>query len=199
MSAISLIQKDIARINASDDVEQLKDELASCLTMTLEHILKMAAIVRRLDDLGVQVSIDNAMLPYIRLIGHGQMSAGLLVAFAGDTNLLEKARQLPLPIQESIARNEPVKVMEIGGDHRMVPPLELTARERRLVFAGKKIRSDSEQIGFLKELAEKDRSKQLQTGGEPAVRVDKKRCGIIANGLFIPVSELAGYVASLSR
>ena len=106
--------------------------------------------------------------------------------------------RLPLPIQEQAADNEPFRVMQLDGSHRLVRPLDMTTRERRQVFHGKRLRSDTEQIGWLREQQEKDAAKVAVTVDRP-ITIDKRRCGIVANGLFIPLSELAGYVASLSR
>lgn len=182
------------------DTKLLILELQQCTTDWLTNVAKMAAIVRRLDELGVEVQIENSLLPYIRLIAHGQLSANCFMACSGDVQLLERAMRLPLPIQEQIADNEPFKVMELGGDHRMVRPLDMTVRERRQVFHGKRLRTESEQIGWLREQSDKDRAKAIPAVSDDSpVELDRKRRGIVVGGYFIPIAQLGAYVAELSR
>lgn len=184
-------------ISSCNDTELLLSGLRECAESLLSNIMRTAAIVRRLDELGVEVAIENSLLPYIRLIAHGQMSANLFVALSGDPPLLEKAIRLPIPVQDQIANNEPFKVCELGGDHRMVRPLDMTARERNQVFRGKRLRTDAEQVGFLREHMERDAIKN-KPDQERLITLDRRRNGIVVNGLFIPVAELAGYIASLN-
>lgn len=181
-----------------DDVAALREAVLECASDLSNNIIRMAALVRRLDELGVEVAIENSMLPFVRLIAHGQLSPSLFMALLGDIPLLEKAMRLPIPMQEQIAENEPMKVLELDGDHRMVRPLDMTMRERRQVFNGKRLRTDAEQIGWLREQRDKEANKS-QTVHAPDVTVDRKRKGIVAGGVFIALPELAGYVASLSR
>jgi hypothetical protein len=181
------------------DTKELIELLHEYAANTVSNVRMMAVIVRRLDELGVEVSIDeNSLLPFVRLIAHGQLSPELFVTMMGDFPLLEKAMRLPIPVQERIANNEPMKVMEIGGGHRLVRPLDMTKRERSQVFHGKRLRNEAEQIGWLRDQRDKDDAKAAVTVDRP-ITVDRKRHGIVANGLFIPLAELAGYVASLSR
>lgn len=180
------------------EVTSLLSELQECLLSWAQNVARMATIIKRLDELGAEVTIDNSILPYIRLIAHGQLSANAFTQLSCEPQLLDKVMRLPLPIQERAASNEPFRVMESNGDHRMVKPLDMTPRERRQVFAGKRLRSDAEQVGFLKDQAAKDTAKAAIVADSP-VTLDRRRHGIVANGLFIPLAELAGYVASLSR
>lgn len=185
-------------IGQCDSPSELLAELRECVQSWAGNVARMAAIVRRLDQLGVEVSIENSMLPYIRLIAHGQLSAAAFTNLMHDQPLLDRIARLPLPLQERAADNQPFKVMEANGDHRMVRPLDMTARERRQVFAGKRLRTDAEQVGWIKEQAAKDSSKRIITEERP-VSLDRRRGGIVVSGLFIPLAELAGYVAALSR
>lgn len=193
------MQMTIDSISLCDNAQELLAELSECAEDFLRQVGRMAAIVRRLDELGVQVAIENSLLPYIRLIAHGQLSANLFVACSGDSALLEKAMRLPLPLQEQVAENEPMKVLGSGGDHRMVRPLDMTPRERRQVFYGKRLRTDAEQIGFIRERVESEKAKRAVESNETAVLVDRKRGGIVVKGHFMPTTELARYISELSR
>lgn len=198
MAAMTTLLVSESQITACEDTQLLLDALRECQSQFFSQLSRMAAIVRRLDELGVEMAIENSMLSYVRLIAHGQLSQSLFATWHCEPKLLEAARQLPLPIQERIAENEPVKVMEINGDHRMVRPGDLTRNEMKQVFAGKRLRTDAEQVGWLRERLQKiaAKSSPIQSDG---VTIDRRRKGIVANGLFIPLAELAGYVSSLSR
>lgn len=181
-----------------NDTATLLDGLRECTVDWMHNIAKMALYVRRLDELGVEVAIENSALPFIRLIAHGQLSANLYLALSGDGHLLERAMRLPMPMQERIADNEPLRVMLDSGDHRMVRPLDMTRNEQRQVFHGKRLRTDAEQVGWLADKAARDRAKQ-QPPDMPSVTVDHRKKGIVVKGVFIAVADLANYVASLNR
>lgn len=187
-------------IAACDDVQLLLEELRSCQIRWLQELDKMASIVRRLDQLGVEISIENSLLPYIRLIAHGQLSSHLFLAWHCEPPLLEKAMRLPLPLQERIADNEPLKVMTVDGDHRLVRPGDMTLREIKQVFHRSRLRTDAEQVGWIRDQQLKATAKAGATPTEgDGVAVDRKRKGIVVNGRFLSLAELAGFVASLSR
>lgn len=185
-------------ILASSDTQLLLEALRECHGQFFKNLSRMAAIVRRLDELGVEVAIENSMLSYVRLIAHGQLSQSLFATWHCEPKLLECARQLPIPLQEKIADNEALKVMGLDGDHRMVRPGDMTQAEMKQVFAGKRLRTDAEQVGWLRERMQKIAAKSQPKEG-PGVTLDRRRKGIVANGLFIHLTELASYVSSLSR
>jgi hypothetical protein len=192
------MQGELNRLLACDDAQQLMAELESSLAVTLRNVVKIAAIVRRLEELGVEISLKLAILPLIRRIAYGQLVPELFVNLQGNSALLDRAASLPIPDQQRIADNTPVKVMMPDGDHRMVPPLSLTRREITQVFGKGKLRDDAEQVGWLRERMQMEQAKAATTGEAP-VLLDRKRMGIVANGHFISVSDLARYVAELSK
>lgn len=193
----------MTQMTAISDIEQCSDVGALCTLLSektaaiCRNVCEIAAIIRRLDELGAEVAIEDAMLPYYRLIACGSLSANAFTKLCGEPSLLECVRQLPVPIQEKLAAGEPVKVMEIGGDFRMVRPLDLTKRERQQVFRGKRLRTDAEQIGWLREKLESQNIKAAVSHAE--VTVDRRRKGIVYEGRFFSLAELAGYVARLSQ
>lgn len=197
MTALRVLDSESQILNC-EDTSLLLEALRDCQSQFFSQLSRMASIVRRLDELGVEVAIENSMLSYVRLIAHGQLSQSLFANWHCEPKLLDCARQLPLPIQEKVAENEPFKVMELDGDHRMVRPGDMTRNEMRQVFNGKRLRTDAEQVGWLRHQLDKARAKALPSPA-PDVAVDRRRKGIVANGVFISLSDLAGYVASLSR
>jgi hypothetical protein len=181
---------------ACTDVERLIAEVRDCFRYTVESIIRLAVRVRRLEELGVEVQarIESAAVPLLRRVAYGQLAPELLVSCQSNVGLLNKAGMLPLPDQRKIAANEPMKVMEIDGDHRMVPPFSMTWREVRQVFGKGAVRSDGEQIGLLREQA----SRRKRAPEKAPVMLDRKRGGIIVGDCFISASAMANYLADLS-
>jgi hypothetical protein len=190
------LAKEIEEIGQITSLEVLKARLINCLGVTLENVLRLAAIVKRIDELGFEVSISSAVLPYIRKIAHGQLMPELFVTLQGDQVLLDKAMCLSIPEQKLIAENKPIRVMEIGGDHRKVPPMSMTRREIKQVFGRGAIRNDSEQIGWLRD---QQATRTIDHEHQDSVFIDRKRKGIIINGKFLSVVELESYVRELSK
>lgn len=184
------------KIDECNDIQALVERLRDCTKSFLQNVAEMAAIVRRLDDLGAKVELNDAILPYIRMIAHEQLSADCFVALCGDTRFLDRVCSLPKPLQEQIASGETFKVMEIGGDFRMVSALEMTGNERRQVFDRHRLRTEAEQIGWLRERSMKVQAKPVP---ERPITVDRRRKCLIVGDIAISLSELAGYVASLSQ
>jgi hypothetical protein len=191
------IKSEITRIGKSTDSEELLRELKESLQITVNHVIKLAAIVRRLEDLGVSVSFDFSWLPFIRRIAYGQLHPKLFVSLQGDHTFLNQVASLPIPDQVKVAENEPFRVMQIGGDHRLVSPLSMTRIERKQVFAQGRIRSDGEQIGWLLERDSQPKHVQDSTASE-AIVVDRKRSGIVVSGKFISATDLAHYLTELT-
>jgi len=190
-------RQDVQQILKSTDIEELKQVLQNHAQLALGNILMMAAAVRRLEELEMKVTLNLGILPYLRRIAYGQLSAELFITLQGDVGFLEKAASLPLPDQSQIADNKPLKVMELGGDHRMVPPLSMNGREIKQVIGRGKIRNEAEQIGWLREKAQSLR----QPGPPPeknSVVINRKKKGITVNGYFLSVSDLARYLSQLT-
>lgn len=191
-------QKDIDRIMVSSDKKQLLRELEESFRLTVHHVCKTAALVRRLEELGCEITIQAGILPFMRRIAYGQLLPALFVTLQGDQSLLEKSAVLPLPEQQRIADNSPLKVMTLKGDHRMVPPLAMTRREISQVFARGKLRNDSEQIGFLRDQIEGE-SIKAASAEQQQIKVDKKNNCIVVRGVQLTAPDLARYLGELSR
>lgn len=189
---------DIDYIRTCTDPAWLVDELRKATQTSVKHVARMAAIIRQLEELGHEVQVDLGPLPFLRKIAYGNMIPELYVALECDPALLSRAGSLPTPDQDRIARNEPMKVMELDGDHRMVAPLSMTRQEIAQVFAKGRLRDEAQQIGWLKDRARREQSKLL-IDHQTSVAIDRKRRGIVANGVFIPAADLAHYLGELSR
>lgn len=183
----------LSQIQACDDTQALLKELSAALALTVDSVRKCAAIVRRLEEMGVTIEITSLPLRELRLIAHGQTCAELFIA-CGGTPLFDRTKSLPMPDQLRVAKNEPLKVMELDGDHRMVPPLSMSSFEVSKVFGRNSIRNDAEQISWMRSRQERMAAPRSI---EPSVAVDKRRSGIVVGDVFIPRKELARYLVEL--
>ena len=186
----------IARIESEDDVQSLIGEMKECLSITVDSIRRLGAIVRRLETLGVdfgEIRIPN--MDYFRKIGHGRMLPDVFVRLAGSPNLLRKVSNLTLQDQQHIVDGKPIKVMLRGGDFMMATPTDMTFEQVRQVFAVDHIRSDSEQSAWLIDKSQK----RTPTATASPVMLDRKRHGIVVGETFISATDLAGYLGSLAE
>jgi hypothetical protein len=180
----------------SSDGTWLLAELQKSFDTSVQHIVRMAAIVRRLDELGVAIEVESSVLPYLRKIAHGNLSPDLFVTMQGNKSMLNIASTLPAPLQKQIAKNEPIKVMSTNGDFRMVPPLSMTTKEVSQVFAFGRVRDEAEQVGYLRgKLQEKEAP--APTG--EIIHIDRKRKGIVVGKTFVSLPELKSFVEALTK
>lgn len=189
---------DLAKI----PTEQLQEELRRTLEVTVESLVRTAAIVRELEHRGIDLSeLRIGLAGYLRQIAHGRLSAKAVVRFAERPLLLRAVSDLPLEEQERLADGEPVKLAVFGDhgqvDHRMVDPLDLSADQIRLIFGGPVIRSVSQQVPLL----EDRRVRATRRASSPAsgrITADRERGGLIVRKTFFPIAEVIQAMAGLS-
>ncbi len=141
-----------ADIMQSTDTAWIAAQIRGLMLQTVQCIIRLAAAVRRMDELQCEIQVPPDTLAWLRKIGRGHVTPELFIALQGRTGLLKIASRLPQDKQLQIARNEPVIVMEPNGDHRMVPPFELQTKDIRQVFDASRdcIRDEAEQIRWLR-------------------------------------------------
>lgn len=181
------------------DVNELRKKLLDAFTLTVGRLVYMAAIVKRLEELGEDLTdMEISMMPQLRRIAYGQVSAELVVSLLGKTTLLRKASALPLPDQKKLAEGKPVKVALADGDFRMVPAKDLTSKEVKQVFAADHIRDEGEQASWLRAHAPAPVTVDAEWEKEK-VYPDKKRGGLVIGDRFIKTAELARYLSILTE
>lgn len=180
--------------------KRLREELARTLHLSAAYLRRLAVIVRLLEERGEDLSdLKLDLLPYLRLIAHGQLLPELLVQHGHSPLLIRMARALPIPDQARLASGEPVPlaIRQRDGtiDHRMVNPSYLTREQMTLVFSMGRIRPIEEQIVVL-EARGRAQEPRLETP-RGAVRPDLKRGGIVVGRTFVPVADVVQALAAL--
>lgn len=199
MSTTELVATDLtsvlSRIEASTDTDALLLELRECLAVTVSAIVRIGAIVQRLEALEFDLSsIRIPNMDYFRKVAHGKMLPEVFVEMIGSPLIMRRVSQLPLPDQRSIVGGKPVKVMLSGGDHLLIAPKDMTTEQAKQVFASDHIRSDAQQVAWL---VDKSQRKPSAVDHRP-VLLDRRRHGIVVGETFISATELAGFLGELA-
>lgn len=177
--------------------EQLKTELASALSSTAQSMIKMAAIVRLLEERGEDLSaLRLGMITNLRKIAYGQLVPEAVVRFADFPALLHRIGALPLPEQQRLAAGEPVKLLTSDGSHLLADPLNLTYDQVMQVFAKGALRTDEQQATYRQSAAATKRKMNRPQG---RVRADKERVGIRIGNARCSAAEALAALSELSE
>ena len=89
--------------------EELRRELARCLTLTAQNLLRMAHLVRVLESRGEDLEgLKIGMVGHLRDIANGTLLPEAVVRFAPRATVLRRIRLLPLAVQRKMAAGESV-------------------------------------------------------------------------------------------
>lgn len=133
------------------DTATLKTALARSLVMTAEGVRYSALVYNELKSRGEDMSdMRSGLAPYLQLIAGGQLSAELVVRFAGQKTLLAALAKTPPSEQKRIADAGTVEVVRLSenGDREVesVSLHRLSASDIRYVFGENGVRSPDEQF-----------------------------------------------------
>lgn len=192
----------IKLIESETDIAKLWEMLHEKLTFTVETVREMAAIVRRLEELGcdtgeLRTKLNSGILKMIRRVAFNQMMPEVFVEFLGTPRLQEKIAALPLPDQKRMVEGKPIKVIVSAEDHRMVAPFDMTKDDVKQVFGPDGIRNDREQIAYLADESRKASIRSKATNNDE-ISVDKKKKTLIVNGVEISLRQLMRYVSEIA-
>jgi hypothetical protein len=167
-----------------------------CLAITVGTVLKIAAIVKRLEELNFNLrELNVPNLEFFRKVSQGAVVPEVYVNFIGMPAIMRKIASLPVGDQKKITDGKKLKVMLRAGDFVMVSAEEMTNAQSKQVFASDHIRNDSEQAAWL---IERDQHAETVTPSDP-IMVDRKRNGIVVGELFISARELATFLGRLAE
>jgi hypothetical protein len=187
--------------------QELKDAFLESMRVAGTHLIRMAAIVRLLEKRGEDLSdLRYGLLGYIRKIACGQLLPEVVVKFQGAPLLLNRISSLPIPDQEKVVKTETFRVVRILNgdiDVRTVPPMLLSRDEVAQVFAADHIRDEIEQQVYLRARETKPlrrrRAQEVRNASSGPVEVvlDKRRKGLIINGVFFSRADLMKHLAEI--
>lgn len=100
---IETIRKEVASLSN----EELRKELVDRLCISVEHLVRVAALVAELESRGENLrGLRIGLLPYLRQIAAGKLVPEIVVKFAGSPNSIRAIGNLPVTEQLKIARGE---------------------------------------------------------------------------------------------
>lgn len=181
------------------DVDSLKKELVNQMGVSVTHLVRLASIVRVLEEKGENLAaLRLGMLNRLRQIAYGQLLPDVVVALQASPLLLTRVATLPLPDQKQIVEQGYVEVAETDLEQsRRVPLLALARNEIMQVFGKDEIRGLDAQRNYLR--THQPRRAQAQQVDAEGIRVDRKAGGIRVGGVLISRRDLARYLAELTE
>jgi hypothetical protein len=194
------LQKDLDAIDAMTDPQEVLRLLEENLCMSLRGVIRAAALVRQAEKMKLDLShLHSPRLEYLRNVACGQLLPQIFFSYQDRMEIVKKIAALPLPDQQRIAEGKGVKLFDLQGGMKEPDPRFLTSFEVRQVFGKHGLRTEADQIIYLREQQEK----RPGPAPRPEIVVDRKHGGIIvriegAAEKFIPVSDLLRYASELS-
>jgi hypothetical protein len=192
----------IERSISAMTTEELREELARGLRLTADSLLRLAIIVKTLEERGEDLSgLRIGLLHHLRRIACGQVLPEIVVRYAGMPSLISVIGSLPLPDQRKLADGGSVELAVYAADgsitYRMADPLTMTRQQASQVFARDHIRSQAEQVLILEQQRSRAKGKTPQKIGD--LRIDKELGGVFVGRKFIPLADLAAAVNALRK
>jgi hypothetical protein len=167
-----------ATLSEADDVasrmstEQMQEAFQMGLRIEKRHLLGMAALLKRLEEAGIQINnVDRRLLAMYREIAQGRLEPDVVVKFTGHT--LDSLRALPVEEQRELLKEDPALVDEKfrkhlreqkaarqaaktstpsqGGSRPPVQSPQMT-REQKLIEALRLAESEPDPLAFAQEL-----------------------------------------------
>jgi len=179
--------------------DRLKEMLVEKFEATIERIVEIASIVRVLENRGEDLDeLKIGMIDWFRRVAYGQVLPEVLINYGDNQKLLKKISNLPIPDQKRISSGESVEVLAYvdgAATERKVSPYDMTNKEINQVFCNGKIRSLSEQRGYLEEKKPRFHSTESAT---PEVRIDKRKKQLVITGATkLSRSQLFSYLSQM--
>jgi hypothetical protein len=194
---------DDLRALAEMSTARLRAELSRVLELTARNLMRLALIVRALEERGEDLSdLRLGLLPYLRQIAYGQVLPEVVVRFAESPMLVRAIAALPGPDQKRLASGEPVSLVVARGEHghdiRMADPLKMTGDQIRQVFGKGRLRDEAEQVLMMEgHTGKKGRARLRNKVG--SIVVDRRNRGLVIGKEFVPVAQVIEALALLGE
>lgn len=192
------------RILAAMSTAKLRAELSRVLDLTAKNLMRLALIVRALEERGEDLSdLRLGLLTYLRQIAYGQVLPEVVVRFAESPLLVRAIAALPGPDQRRLASGEPVPLVVARGEHghdiRMADPLKMTGEQIRQVFGKGRLRDEAEQVLMMEGSAGKKISRSRPRNKVGSIMVDRRNRGLVIGKEFVPVAQVIEALALLGE
>lgn len=183
---------------AAMSTEDLREELAASLRMTAESLLRVALVVRTLEERGEDLSdLRIGILPYLRQIAYGQVLPEVVVRFGRSPSLVRRIGALPIPDQRRLAAGDAVELIVVGRegerDHLRVDPLHMSQDQVVLAFGPGRIRPLEEQAAML----HGRKPERPPSTGAGKIKVDHKTGRLKVGRTALDVADVLNAVAEL--
>jgi hypothetical protein len=195
---------DELRILAAMSTERLRAELSKVLELTARNLMRLALIVRALEERGEDLSdLRLGLLTYLRQIAYGQVLPEVVVRFAESPMLVRAIAALPQPDQRRLASGEPVPLVVARGEHghdiRMADPLKMTGEQVRQVFGKGRLRDEAEQVLLMEGNTGKKSTRSRPRNKVGGIVVDRRNRGLVIGKEFVPVAQVVEALALLGE
>jgi hypothetical protein len=191
------------RILSAMGTDQLRKELSRAIELTARNLMRLALIVRALEERGEDLSdLKLGLLSYLRQIAYGSVLPEVVVRFAESPSLVKAIAALPAPDQARLAAGESVPLVVARGEHghdvRRADPLRMTAAQVRQVFGQGRLRDEAEQILVLEgEPARVARGRTKAKIG--SITVDRRNGGLVIGREFVAAAQVVEALAILAE
>lgn len=174
--------------------EELKAEFAKWAGLSVEGLIRLAALWQRLVNRGLEdAGIEISRTFYLDRIIAGSVLPALVVAFSKQPVHLRKLVWLTPDDQQSIVDGNPVPFVVKPGELRMLPVRALTTRQLTQVICDGAIRDEAAQTAFICQPAKK------HTPGKPSklgkLRYDPTTGFVHMGNTFMPYTDVVEYLA----
>jgi len=168
----------------------------------VELWIKAAVIWKRVKALKPETTIRCDLSRYLERLNipgrPGPLIPELFAAPYATPTLINRAMGYSFDDQKRLADDSPLPVYDEAGDHRLVAPSVMRRRERMQVLGPTSIRSEGEQLAWIRDQKELKVSKEAKNI-DPPVLLSRKKKQLIVKGYAIGLKQLLQYAAELQQ
>jgi hypothetical protein len=184
-------------IETETDIRTMKEHLGQVLTATIEGIKTAARIVKRVTELGEDVTewglgISSGRRDALINIADGILNVEVYNALGNKATLIKAMSRLPEAEQLRLANGGTIRILlsHNDGDFLQVPAADLTAQQIRQAFADTGgYRDQLSQLNWL--AVNRKREKPVELPQKPTIEVGSGF--ILVNGVRLTTDDLLEY------
>lgn len=182
--------------------DDLKQQLADCLTMTARALARASEIYMELERRGVDLhAVRTGIGYYLPRIARGELTAEAVIAFAGQRVVLQRMVGMPPEEQRRLAAGGHVTIAvrtetgEIRAVERNIA--ELSAREAIQAIDSGRVRPIESQIKTVAAAVVRPSSPTRRSGSRAKIRADRSSGQIVIGAIRIDPHDLTSALRQL--